>query len=581
MASAGHVDHGKSTVVRALTGHEPDRLAEERRRGLTIDLGFGWTQLDRSGWTAFVDVPGHVDFIRNMIAGVAVVDAALLVVDAREGWRTQTHEHLFILRTVGIAHVVAAVTKADTADDGRLAATMEQTRENLRTVGLDQAPVIACDAISGAGVHQLRGALDAMLAGLAPPRDRGRARLWVDRSFSIRGTGTVVTGGVTDGSLGVGDRVSIVGDAGPVDARIRAIEALGEARDGARPGGRAAINLARVDHRTIRRGDALVRPGEWHLTDTIDVELRVAPTLTHGVTRRGAFTAHIGTSSMAVPVRLIGGTEIAPGERGLARLHLPRRLPLVPGDRYVLVESGRSETIGGGEVLDVAPVVPVMRARPDRSIDRVVTERGWVAVDELELLTGVRCPPVIGRWVVHEDELRRQRGSLLDAVAASGSNGIPMDSLEERQLAVIEQLGTEQEVQLRGGVAVAPAQRDALDDHPFLRHLLDSPFQPPTAADEGVDQPTLIELRRRGLITSLDGLHFATSAIDQAADVFARLIGQHPEGVTIAQFRDALGTTRKWAMPILAHLDAGGISRRVDEVRVAGPRMRPASLKSV
>lgn len=573
VATSGHVDHGKSTLVRALTGHEPDRLAEEQRRGLTIDIGFAWTLLDGVGEVAFVDVPGHVDFLRNMIAGVAVIDAAVLVVDAGEGWRPQTHEHLRILRALGVGPLVAAVTKAGTVDRRRCDEVVAQTGRLLGEVGLQTVPVVACEALAGTGMDDLRAALVAVLADVAPPRDRDRPRLWIDRSFTIRGAGTVVTGGLTDGTLHVGDQVRVIGNNRAIEARIRGIEALGEGRESASPGGRTALNLARVDHRTIRRGSVLVRDGDWHLTDVIDAELHVSASLAHGVTRRGAYSAHLGTAAMAAPVRIIGGDEIAPGERGLVRIHLTHRLPLVPGDRYVLVESGRSEVIGGGEVLDVDPILPLRRARPDRSVARVVAERGSIDVDWLERLTGQPAAPTIGWWVMDPDELESQRRALLDLINSAGPTGTLLDSLDDLRRALVEDLQSRGSLEVRGGIVLAAGQRDELDDHPFLAQLRAAPFQPPTPAECGVHQPTVMELRRRGLITSLEGLHFATTAIDESARIFARLAAAHPDGVTIAQFRDALGTTRKWAMPILAHLDAIGVSRRCRDLRRIGPRL--------
>ncbi|MEY2461325.1 MAG: selenocysteine-specific elongation factor, partial [Acidimicrobiaceae bacterium] len=249
---------------------------------------------------------------------------------------------------------------------------------------------------------------------------------------------------------------------------------------------------------------------------------------------------------------------------------LPVALPLVPGDRFVLRESGRSETVGGGEVLDIDPALRASRARPDRSVDRVIAERGWVDAVELERLTGERREPSVGRWVVDRDALADTVERLLAMVNAAGPLGLDVAALDERDRAVLATLDA---VVVSGGRAATAGAGDPLAGHPFVAALEAAPFMPPSADDLGVDRAELRELVRRALVVEQDGVWFAPSAIDQAAAAIGALLRAQPAGVTVAEVREALGTTRKWAVPLLTILDARGITRRRDDVRVAGPRL--------
>ncbi|MHB1582268.1 MAG: selenocysteine-specific translation elongation factor, partial [Acidimicrobiales bacterium] len=379
LATAGHVDHGKSTLVQALTGIDPDRLAEEKARGLTIDLGFAWTRLPSGRPLAFVDVPGHVRFLKNMLAGVGAVDACLFVVAATEGWKPQSEEHLRILDLLGIGGGVVALTKAALVDDERLAEVADDVGRRLGGSVLAGADVVPTDVPTGAGLDALTAALEELLAATPASADRGRPRLWVDRCFPAAGTGTVVTGTLAGGRMALGDEVALVPGPAPghrpLPVRVRTLQSHREDRTEVGPGHRVAVGLAttghdRLDRRKVQRGQALVRPGQWAPTTVVDATLEVLPAAPAAVGRRGAYQAYVGSGELAVSLRVLGAAAVEPGERGLVRLHLPVPLALLPGDRYVLRDAGRSATVGGGEVLDVAPVLPAARARPDRSLAR-------------------------------------------------------------------------------------------------------------------------------------------------------------------------------------------------------------------
>ena len=569
VATAGHVDHGKSTLVEALTGTDPDRFAEEKARGLTIDLGFADTTLPSGAVLSLVDVPGHVRFIKNMLAGVGAVDACLFVVAATEGWKPQSEEHLRILELLGVAHGIVALTKIGPADDDLVELAHLELEERLAGTFLEGAPVIGTDAPTGIGIGELRAALDDLLAATPTAIDHGRPRLWIDRAFSARGSGTVVTGTLTGGRLRTDDELAVHPSGGTV--RVRGLQNHHTDRDELPPGSRCAVNLVGVSHDGVARGDVLVRSGQWHHTRVVDASLTVLDRLDHPVSRRGAHVLYLGSGEHPVRMRILGPDALEPGTRGAVRLHLPVPLPLLPGDRFVLRESGRAETVGGGEILDVDPVERASSARPDRSVDRVVSQRGWVDADELERLTGERRDPDVGRWVVDPTELHTTLVDLRAALEKAGPLGLDLSTLDEHGRAAVELLDG---VVVEAGRLAPVDAVDPLADHPFVAILAASPFAPP--APDGVDRAELRELVRREMVVEVEGIFFAASALQAAAELAARLLAERPEGFTVSAFREAAGNTRKHAMPLLARLDGTGVTRRRDDVRIAGPRLPEA-----
>lgn len=566
VATAGHVDHGKSTLVLALTGTDPDRWAEEKARGLTIDLGFAWTRLPSGAEVAFVDVPGHVRFLKNMLAGVGAVDACIFVVAATEGWKPQSEEHLRILELLGVSRGIVVLTKVALVDDEWLELARLEVGDAVAGTFLEHAEVVAVDAPAGQGLDELRDALERLVAATPVAVDSGRPRLWVDRSFAARGSGTVVTGTLTGGALAVDDELVVLPDGHRV--RVRSMQSHGSQLDRATPGRRLAVNLTGVSHADVARGAALVRESQWEPTTMADCSLHVLAALDHDVSRRGAYQAYIGSGEHAVAVRVLGHTAVPAGSTGIVRLHLPRALPLLPGDRYVLRESGRGETVGGGEVLDVAPVLPASKAQPTRSVDRVVAERGWVAAELLERLTGERVEPTVGPWVVAPEARAAAEDAIRAAVAAAGPLGVDSATLGERERALLPHLDG---LTVAAGRVTAAGTSDAVAGHPYLSALEAAPFAPPPP--DGVDRAELRELVRRGLVIERDGTWFAPSAVDAAARTVATLLVASPDGVTVAQVRDALGTSRKYLLPLLAHLDASGVTRRRGDLRIGGPRL--------
>ncbi|WP_420639479.1 selenocysteine-specific translation elongation factor [Candidatus Poriferisocius sp.] len=568
ISTAGHVDHGKSTLVEALTGVDPDRFAEEKARGLTIDLGFGLARLPSGRAVSIIDVPGHERFIRNMLAGVGAVDACLFVVAATEGWMPQSEEHLRILELLGVSHGVVALTKVGLCDADIAELARLEVEERVEQTFLAEAPVVDTDVIDGRGLEELRTELDNLVDRTPPAADHRRPRLWVDRAFAARGAGTVVTGTLGGGQIRVDDELELHGRGAAV--RVRALQSHHDTRTKIGPGNRVAVNLSGVGHQEVARGDVLIRAGQWHLTNRFDASLSVLATLDHEVSRRGAHAIHAGTGELPARMRILGPETLSPGETGLVRLHLPRRLPLLPGDRFVVRESGRAETIGGGTVLDVDPVLPASRARPDGSVDRVIAEREWVEAERLALLTGHRREPDVGPWVVSPPALERTRSRIRRAVEEAGPLGLDLAGLDERERAV---MGLLDDVTVEGGRARPRGRSDPFDDHRYTAALEASPFTPPDPEAAGVSRQEVRELVKRGLVVEQDGVFFAVAALESARSVLAEMLAAQPDGVTVAEVRERLQTTRKYALPLLAWLDGNGVTRRRGDLRIAGPRL--------
>ncbi|MBW3602739.1 MAG: 50S ribosome-binding GTPase, partial [Actinobacteria bacterium] len=354
VCTAGHVDHGKSALVRALTGMEPDRFDEERRRGLTIDIGFAWARLGSPSRTvAFVDLPGHERFVANMLAGAGPVETTLFVVAADEGWMPQSQEHLDILDLLGVRRGVVALTKADTVDADTLEVARELTREALEGSALASADVLAVSARTGAGLSRLTQRLTDLLAAAPAAADRDRPRLWVDRSFTVRGAGTVVTGTLAAGRLCIGDEVSVLPSGGTgrdrgrgpmtgrdrtrgVTSRVRGLQTLQSPVEEVSPGSRVAVNLSGVDRAQVARGDALGLPDQWLAVEVLDASLRALPGQRIG--RRGAWHLHAGSGQRLARVLPLAGRPVT--TEGFVRVELEKPMALTAGDRVVLREAG-------------------------------------------------------------------------------------------------------------------------------------------------------------------------------------------------------------------------------------------------
>ena len=600
IATAGHVDHGKSALIVTLTGIDPDRFAEEKRRGLTIDLGYAWTTLPGGHEVGFVDVPGHERFIRNMLAGVGPVRLVLFVVAADEGWKPQSEEHLQILDVLGVAGGVIALTKTDLVDPETLALVGDEVRDRVAGTVLDRAPIVPVSARSGEGIDTLRAELERIVTEAPAPPDT-RVRLFVDRVFSISGAGTVVTGTLTGGCLRVDDDVVV--DPGGKKARIRSLQTHKRELTEACHVSRVAANLAGVERAPLHRGSIVCLPGAFRPTPLFDAIARPVRGIER-IPERGAFTVHTGAGESTARLRIL--ERRADGEV-LLRVRTDDALVLDVTDRFVLWESGRRRTIGGGIVLDVAPPraatprhVAFLARRataPDRgaivAID--IEEAGAIRVDDLAAQFGADLPPSADGWLVdprleeavsaaviaglaaaHAARPLDEGATLAEIRAACGAAcrhaSAPMDpTLIDALLARLAAAGAI----VRSGMSVRlPSHRVALDGHASeLAHLVASisgehAATPPTVKElvaTGVDASLIDAAAREGLIVRISPeLVLSGDVVERAAE----LVRAHPtDGVTVSALRERLGTTRKYAVPLAEWMDANGISRRVGDLR--------------
>jgi selenocysteine-specific elongation factor len=620
ICTAGHVDHGKSTLVRALTGMEPDRFAEERRRGLTIDLGFAWTDMtvgDVTRTVAFVDLPGHERFIANMLAGAGPVEAALFVVAADEGWKPQSQEHLDILDVLQVSTGVVAITKADLVDAATLEATCAAVEQHLAGTSLEGAALVPVSGVTQAGLDDLRAALvNAIRHAPMPPRT-GRARLWIDRAFTIKGAGTVVTGTLGGGVLRTGEDLVVSPGARP--ARVRGLQSLKAAVTAAEPGDRVAVNLVGIDLDEVRRGHTVAAGDGPAPAKAVDVWLRVLHD--HRVTRRGAWHLHAGSGEWVADVRPLGGSAVN-GE-GYARILLRDAAPLEIGDRFVLREAGRRATVGGGLILDINPPrEKAARGRGDRAEhlalrraallghDRAalfalhVEDRQVITAEEAAAAAGLDghaateaartagmlrvgrawVAPAAGRaWAAAVTQALQDfhaanpvdRAAPRDvALRAAIGAGCPTD-LAAELLAVLVRLGR---VVTEGagvrdpshGVRLDPAQQQARDR--LLAALQATPLSPPpledAAASAGASAALVRELEAEGVLIRLaPGIAVTQDALESAVTTVRDLHAQKGP-FTAAEAKAAWNTTRKYAVPLLELLDQRGITRRSGDTRV-------------
>jgi selenocysteine-specific elongation factor len=557
VGTAGHIDHGKTWLVRALTGKDTDRLPEEHERGISIDLGYAPLELPDGTRLSLVDVPGHERFVRNMVAGASGIDLFLLVIDAGEGARPQTHEHLAILRLLGVERGVVAVTKADAVDAETLELALAEAAELV-----PQAEVVAASAKTGQGLDELRGAL-ARAAGAGERSERGAAtRLWIDRAFSLRGIGTVVTGTLWSGSITVGDLLRLEPRGRAV--RVRSVQVHDDPVEEARAGQRVAVNLPGLDREDLRRGDALVAPGYYPVSYRLDVvleELEPVPP---------AIKIHLGTVDVAA--RVVRSD-------GFAQLRLEEPVVAARGDRFVV----RTETtVGGGRVVDPAPprrlepgrLEIVDRGDPAEIVQMLAAEPvAAAAVQAMGLLTpselaaGLAPLKQIGDWVCRPEWLEGVRAVVRERLAERARTnpldpGVPLGELlpnEPWAPAVMRLL----HVDRRDGKAYLPGAAPSVGDRADEAVRLEAEL----AAEEIVrvaDRELAAYLESQGRLRRVgDGFAVSTDLYDRGREAIATL-----SPITLASFRDALGVSRRTAQLLLERFDGDGLTRRVGDERV-------------
>jgi selenocysteine-specific elongation factor len=578
IGTAGHVDHGKSTLVQALTGRDPDRWAEEKERGLTIDLGFAWTRLGDEV-VGFVDVPGHERFIKNMLAGVGGLDVALFVVAADEGWMPQSEEHLAVLDLLEVGHGVIALTRVDLADSELIELSTIDIAEHVEGTVAESWPVVEVSATTGAGMDELVASLVDALAEAGAPPNLGRPRMWIDRAFAISGAGVVVTGTLVDGSISVGDRLQCF-PGGTV--RLRSLQSHETDHDTLGPGTRTAANLVGIDRSDLDRGTLLAPADSIGMTNRFLALLKFPPRSEDEISDRGAYHVHLGTMTVPARIRILKGHTLP-----AVIVTTTSPVPLTMGDRFILRDTGRRHIVAGGTVLDplpkprpspqdVASLSSVVLGSPSDRADALVAAHGSIGVEDARRSSGGGAPSsvvAIGSTYLSPVAFK-QRGRELETSVEEYHDEYPLRSGLPKSEAS-SRLGGSTDLVTK----LVNAAPDLVEEGPVIRRRAFAPeltvaeteawdaarlvlagdLAVPRASTLGISDEVLHALIRRGdLVRIADDLILLPGQVEAITSRLSSL----PDGFTVAAFRDEFGLARRHAVPLLEWLDAEGRTRR-------------------
>ena len=615
IGTAGHVDHGKSTLIKALTNIDPDRLPQEKEREMTIDLGFAWLTLPSGREISIVDVPGHERFIKNMLAGVGGIDLALLIVAADESVMPQTVEHLAILDLLRVKRGIVVVTKRDLVDQELVELVKAEVEDTLEGTTFEGSPIVVVSAYTGHGLDELKGLLDSMLDSTDARRDLGRPRLPVDRSFTVAGFGTVVTGTLIDGSLKVGQEVQLV--LSGERARVRGLQTHRKKVAEAEPGVRLAVNLSGITRQDFERGEVITNTGWLRPTARMDARLKMVRN-TRPLKHNETVTCHLFTGETPGRVRLLGQDELAAGEEGWAQIHLKEPLPAVKGDLFVVRSA--DATLGGGKVVDphparrhrrfLSPIIQRLTAMDEGSEEesllsavdhwgpcdlRTLSQKANISLDEAA--SGVRELADQGLVVVLGDGAG-QVESVAYSVGAWESlkrmgvktareyhgqhplrRGLPREELRSRLglspqgfPPAMDRLAAEGVLEEDGawvrlpGHEAKPSRQQQEQIDAYMKALQAEPYAPPT--DYPMDAELLALLTEEGKVVRVsDSVVFSAGAYRQMVEKVKGHIDQRGK-ITVADGRDLFGTSRKYVLPLLEYLDQQHITRRVGDERV-------------
>lgn len=627
IGTAGHIDHGKSTLVKALTGIDPDRLAEEKERGMTIDLGFAWLTLPNGREVSIVDVPGHEGFIKNMLAGVGGIDAALLVIAADEGVMPQTREHLAILDLLRVPRGVVALTKADLVDDEWLELVREDVQEVLQPTTLAAAPIIAVSAVTRQGIPVLLTALEQMLAEAEERQNIARPRLPVDRVFTMTGFGTVVTGTLLDGNFQIGQDVEILPRG--LKTRVRGLQTHRHSVISAHPGSRVAINIANVARSEVARGDVIALPGQIRPTMLVDARIQLLGDAPRPLEHNMQVDFYSGSQEIPARVRLLDAEELMPGKSAWGQLRLSRPAALARRDRFIMRIPSPSMTIGGGEIVDTLPryhrrfqlavldqLHTLEQAAPDELVMAALDRRPSRGAAQAKRLMGYELAEIVQQSNLAQDVTRHTLETLLQEgrvrqVGAFWFARSVWDALVEEtrriltaqhqhyplraglskeewraRLHLAPKLAAEVFVGLQEEGIAAEAAVSGLIRLPdfvptfsksqqqqverLIRLFHENPYTPPTRseAEAFVDTEVLAALIEQGQLVKLgENVLFLRETCDAAITAIVAYLRTH-ETITASQARDLLGGTRKYILPLLEYMDGQKITRRKGDERV-------------
>ncbi|HET7338619.1 MAG TPA: selenocysteine-specific translation elongation factor [Candidatus Dormibacteraeota bacterium] len=596
VGTAGHIDHGKSTLIEALTGIDPDRLAEEKRRGMTIDLGFAHMTLPSGREIGIVDVPGHARFMRNMLAGAHGLDAVLLVIAADEGVMPQTREHLDVIELLEVPRGIVVLTKVDLVESDWLELVKEEVRKSIK-----EWPIVSVSAVTGEGVARLVDELDALLADALPRDDAGRPRMPIDRVFTMSGFGTVVTGTLVDGTIRVGDDMAVMPSGRAV--RVRGLQRHNEKVESVGPGNRVAANLTGVEKSDLSRGDVLAAPNSLEPTRRVDARVRVvssaASPLRHGM----ELLLHTGTAEVPARLIVLEGESIAPGSEAWVQLYLARPIAVAAQDRFILRIASPAQTVAGGTLVDIAPR---KHSRHDTAVRESLDRRAAGNVLEEELRKYPRGVTVagllkasvapdgdvaalrarrLGEWIFSDDAWQSVSASAARELAAYHASFPLRPGMAREELrnkigvsaaafpAVVKGLVEDgRAIERNGSSLAAPGHEVAVDDAGLVRLLDESPLAPPSLAEamqkSGVTVETVKALAQRGDIVRVsDDVAFSKRGFEVAVALVKEIIGRDGS-VTVAELRDRMSASRRPVLALLEYLDAQHVTRRVGDARI-------------
>ncbi len=623
IGTAGHVDHGKSSLVEAITGINPDRLAEEQRRQMTIDLGFAWLTLPDGESVGIVDVPGHRDFIENMLAGAGGIDAVLFVVAADEGVMPQTREHLSILDLLNVQKGIIALTKTDVVDGEWLDLVEEDVSKLVSLSSLGQSPIVRVSSKTGEGLDELVTSLQNILQEVPRRKDRGAPRLPIDRIFTIAGFGTVVTGTLLDGTLAIGDSVEI--HPGRSKGRIRGLQTHKEKLDHAIQGSRVAVNISGIEVDDVERGEVVIKPGSYISTSMIDVHFRLLADTDHVMRHDQEVKLYAGAAQRIAKVRLLGRDVLNPGEDGWLQLLLSAPVVMIRGDRFILRRPSPSSTLGGGVVADAHP------KRRHRLKDHAVIEqleaflRGTPATVLQRTLEGMGpapLPDALKEAGISDDEAEEaiqeliQNGELItlneNELSVESSSlvmdknswltiverirkilaeyhhanplqiGMPIEELRskmgmETKLAtfLLEQAVKDETVVIVPGYVSLKSHRIQLEENEkkvvdqLLLKFDSNPYAPPSLKEtkqEIGDDLVRFLLESGALVQVSEDVIFKADTYDEMVDKVKEDLKENGT-LTVADVRDEFQTSRKYALALMEHLDAVGVTVREGDLR--------------
>jgi selenocysteine-specific elongation factor len=611
LGTAGHIDHGKSVLVKALTGIEPDRLREEKERGMTIELGFAWFRLPSGREVGIVDVPGHERFVKNMLAGVGGIDLALLIVAANEGVMPQTREHMAILDLLEVRRGIIAITKQDLVDADILALVRMEVEELVKDTVLAESPIVNVSALTGEGIPELVSTIDAMLNQIEPRTDLGRPRLPIDRVFTMAGAGTVVTGTLIDGSLTVGQEVEIVPSS--LKSRLRGLQTHKSKVDIATPGSRVAANLVGVNTGQLARGDVVTIPGWLRPARLVTVKLSLIGYLQRPLRHGATVSFHTLAAETMARVHLLEADELKPGGSTWAQLSLRSPVAAIKGDRFII--RSPMETLGGGGIVEAQArklrrfrpeVIENLKAREGGTSEEVIlallearqpleqaslitlsnlpADKAGLTIEKLVrdgeimtagederrlLFTAAGWARLSARVTATLDEYHRKFPSRAGMPKAELGSRLKLGNYLGAALADFTAQGTIIEeggnLRLPGhAVRLTPAQQAKVDA--FLKSLAEHPYSP---SGEMIPEPDLVNLLvlQDKVVKVSDSVVFSAAAYREMVDRVTARIKDNGR-VNLGEVRDMLGTSRKYAQALLEHLDGARVTRRVGDDRV-------------